>query len=161
MDWTAIRILKMDKVKEICEKHLLFGEGTLDEYREFLVKYYGARTEESVKQCINDIIDHSYLSNNSKDPEAKIKRCEYGIDTLISDVYKEAWIDYIEFKKGGNTMNRIVQILMERDKMTQEEAEQLCSETAEEVLANIDSAEEVMMEMLGLEPDYLEDLLYR
>ena len=61
---------------------------------------------------------------------------------------------------GGNTMNRIVQILMERDKMTQLEAEQLCSETAEAVLADIDYAEEVMQDMLGLEPDYLEDLLY-
>lgn len=58
-------------------------------------------------------------------------------------------------------MNRIVRILMERDEMTREEAEELVEETREEVLAAADSCEvdDIMADYLGLEPDYIIDLL--
>ena len=57
-------------------------------------------------------------------------------------------------------MNKIVEILMERDGMSQDEAQSLVDETREEVL-NSDSfdVDDVMADMLGLEPDYIFDLL--
>lgn len=57
-------------------------------------------------------------------------------------------------------MNKIVKILMERDSMGKEEAEELVNETREEVLAaeSLD-ADEIIMNNLGLEPDYIFDLL--
>lgn len=57
-------------------------------------------------------------------------------------------------------MNKIVKILMERDSMSKEEAEELVNETREEVLAaeSLDT-DEIIMNNLGLEPDYIFDLL--
>lgn len=57
-------------------------------------------------------------------------------------------------------MNRVVKILMERDGITREEAEQLIKETREEILEGSPrEADEVMAENLGLEPDYIMDIL--
>lgn len=58
-------------------------------------------------------------------------------------------------------MNRVIKILMERDGITREEAEELVSETREEILASdrIFEAEEIMMNNLGLEMDYIFDIL--
>lgn len=57
-------------------------------------------------------------------------------------------------------MNKIVEILMDRDDMTQKEAKELVAETREEVMAGDPwEAEEIMRNNLGLEPDYIFDLL--
>ena len=58
-------------------------------------------------------------------------------------------------------MNRVVKILMERDGMSQEEAEELVEDTAAE-LAECDSiidADDIIACNLGLEPDYIMDIL--
>lgn len=58
-------------------------------------------------------------------------------------------------------MNRIVEMLMARDDMTKKEAEELVAETREEVLAGSPGeADEIMAANLGLEPDYIIDLLF-
>lgn len=56
-------------------------------------------------------------------------------------------------------MNIVLKILMERDCMTQEEAETYLDEVREELLAS-DSfeADEIIRNMLGLEPDYILDI---
>lgn len=55
-------------------------------------------------------------------------------------------------------MNKIVQILMQRDKMTREEAEELVNEVRNEAFDNLFEADDIMLSMLSLEPDYLMDL---
>lgn len=58
-------------------------------------------------------------------------------------------------------MNRIVEILMDRDGMTKREAERLVKETRDEVLmCSPSEAEDIMLDNLGLEPDYIIDLLF-
>lgn len=61
-------------------------------------------------------------------------------------------------------MNRIVSIIMRRDDMTREEAEELVEEARQAMLevaeeGSLDEAEEIMMDYLGLEMDYIVDLL--
>ena len=58
-------------------------------------------------------------------------------------------------------MNRVVEILMNRDNMPQEHAERLVQETRDEImmLDNPLEADDVLMEYLGLESDYLHDVL--
>ena len=56
-------------------------------------------------------------------------------------------------------MNRIVDILMKRDKMSQREAEALVNETLNEILDDPAAADDIMLSYLGLEPDYIIDLL--
>lgn len=59
-------------------------------------------------------------------------------------------------------MNRIIKILIERDGMSEQEARDLFKETRDEILMLDDpfEAEDIMSEYLGLEPDYIEDLLF-
>ena len=60
-------------------------------------------------------------------------------------------------------MNRVVKILMDRDNIDQENAEALVRETRDEILsldeANVFEADEIIYEYLGLEPDYIFDIL--
>jgi len=58
-------------------------------------------------------------------------------------------------------MNKVVKILMNRDGMPQNHAERLIRETRDEImmLDNPLEADDVLMDYLGLEPDYLEDVL--
>ena len=56
-------------------------------------------------------------------------------------------------------MNTVVKILMKRDGMTKEDAVALVEETSEEIMMNPDEAEEIMMNNLGLEMDYIFDIL--
>ena len=60
-------------------------------------------------------------------------------------------------------MNRIVKILMERDDIDQEIAESLVIKTRDEILsldeANVFEADEIIYEYLGLESDYIFDIL--
>ena len=55
-------------------------------------------------------------------------------------------------------MKEVITILMERDGISEEEARALVKETRDEIMMLDDpcKAEEVFMEYLGLEPDYLE-----
>ena len=54
-------------------------------------------------------------------------------------------------------MNKVVRILMERDGISEEEARALVKETRDEIvmLDNPFEAENIIMEYLGLEPDYI------
>lgn len=58
-------------------------------------------------------------------------------------------------------MNKVTKILMERDGMTREEAEKLIAETREEILSSdhLFEVEDIIMDNLGLEPDYIFDLI--
>ena len=53
----------------------------------------------------------------------------------------------------------IVRTLVERDGISEQEAEQMVREARERVLEDGEDPEEVLLEEFGLEPDYLEDLL--
>ena len=52
----------------------------------------------------------------------------------------------------------IKKVLMERDGISAEEAEEMIEELRERVLEGED-AEELLLEELGLEPDYVDELL--
>ena len=58
-------------------------------------------------------------------------------------------------------MKKIIKILMERDGISEEEARALVKETRDEIamLDNPFEAENIIMEYLGLEPDYMFDVL--
>lgn len=61
-------------------------------------------------------------------------------------------------------MNKVVKILMERDDMTEQEAKDLINECREDMQNAIESgdyeyAEACMSDYLGLEPDYIFDIL--
>lgn len=60
--------------------------------------------------------------------------------------------------------NRVVRILMHRDGITEEEAVSLVEHTASEIYDAIEGTncmepEDIMMDELGLEPDYMFDIL--
>lgn len=60
--------------------------------------------------------------------------------------------------------NRVVRILMHRDGLTEEEAVSMVEATASEIYDAIEGTscvepEEIMMNELGLEPDYIFDIL--
>ena len=59
-------------------------------------------------------------------------------------------------------MNRVVEILMKRDGISEDEAHALVCKTRDELimLDNPFEADEIIENYLGLEPDYLEDILY-
>ena len=57
-------------------------------------------------------------------------------------------------------MKSIVKILMERDDLTQEEAKQQVDDCRETILNSPDEdPSEIIQDELGLEPDYLEQIL--
>lgn len=57
-------------------------------------------------------------------------------------------------------MNKIVEILMERDGITEEDARTLIEETRDEIMCNPENADEIIQDYLGLEPDYLDYILH-
>lgn len=60
-------------------------------------------------------------------------------------------------------MNRVVKILMDRDNIDQENAEALVRETRDEILSldedDIFEIDDIILDYLGLEPDYVFDIL--
>ena len=56
-------------------------------------------------------------------------------------------------------MENIVDILMKRDGLTKQEAIELMEEAKQEMMNNMDEAEDIFMEYLGLEMDYIFDFL--
>lgn len=57
-------------------------------------------------------------------------------------------------------MEKIIKILMDRDDLDYKEAKSIVEETQEMILnADAMEADQIMAEQLGLEPDYLFDLL--
>lgn len=64
-----------------------------------------------------------------------------------------------------NPRNRVVQILMDRDNLTKQEAVEQVNKVRKmlyEVIesGNYDEAEDVMYSELGLEMDYIDDILF-
>lgn len=60
-------------------------------------------------------------------------------------------------------MNRIAKILMERDDLTKEEAEEEIKEVQsmmEDCGYNPEECEDILQSQLGLEPDYLMDIIF-
>lgn len=55
-------------------------------------------------------------------------------------------------------MQTILQVLMERDDLTEVEAQERIND-CKEMIAEGEDPEEVLMDELGLEPDYIFDLL--
>jgi len=56
-------------------------------------------------------------------------------------------------------MNKVIEILMKRDGTNYEDARDLVKETRDEIICNPDEAEEIIEDYLGLEPDYIENIL--
>lgn len=56
-------------------------------------------------------------------------------------------------------MNRVIDILMKRDGMDYEDARSLVKETQDEIISNPSDVDDIIQDYLGLEPDYLEDIL--
>ena len=58
-------------------------------------------------------------------------------------------------------MEKIIKILMERDGLSKEEALVLIKETRDEImmLDNPFEADDIIQEYLGIEPDYLDDIM--
>lgn len=60
-------------------------------------------------------------------------------------------------------MQTIVEVLMERDSMTKEEAEELVETARDDLHSRLEEGEmpfEICGEYFGLEPDYIDELLY-
>lgn len=57
-------------------------------------------------------------------------------------------------------MNKIVEILMERDGISEEDARALIEETRDEIMCNPENSDEIIQDYLGLEPDYLDYILH-
>ena len=59
-------------------------------------------------------------------------------------------------------MNKVIEILMKRDGISEDEAKALVDETRDEIMMCDDPMEvdSIIMEYLGLEPDYLDDILF-
>lgn len=57
-------------------------------------------------------------------------------------------------------MDKVIKILMERDGMSRSDAKELVDETRELLLSSDTwEADEIMADQLGLEPDYIMDIL--
>lgn len=56
-------------------------------------------------------------------------------------------------------MNVVVELLMKRDGITEEEAREMIVETREEMLEDPYVADEILADNLGIEPDYIMDIL--
>lgn len=61
-------------------------------------------------------------------------------------------------------MSRLVKVLMNRDGVTRDEAERMVNEVREEILEAVydgdyNEAEDIMLSELGLEMDYIYDIL--
>lgn len=57
-------------------------------------------------------------------------------------------------------MNKVIRILRDRDDLTEKEARALCDECLDVMEAeNFLNGDDTMREILGLEPDYLFDLM--
>ena len=57
-------------------------------------------------------------------------------------------------------MNKIVEILMNRDGITEEDARALIEETRDEIMCNPENVDEIIQDYLGLETDYLDYILH-
>lgn len=56
--------------------------------------------------------------------------------------------------------NRVIRILMERDGMTQKEAEERLDYVREMIFDDPGIAEDIIASELGLEPDYIFDIIW-
>jgi len=56
-------------------------------------------------------------------------------------------------------MNNIVKILMQRDGLSEQEANELLDETREMIMEDANNAEDIILSHLGLETDYIFDII--
>ncbi len=87
----------------------------------------------------------------------------------MAPITEEQAADYELVPQVGRYSNpavkHIVQILMERDNISEQEAQRMVDDCRQQLLSEAvpsgdsDLAEEILAEELGLEPDYLMDLL--
>jgi len=56
-------------------------------------------------------------------------------------------------------MENIIKIIMERDDMTYEEAKEWVEEVRDMILEDVDNGVEILLNELGLEMDYIFDLI--
>ncbi len=56
-------------------------------------------------------------------------------------------------------MDKVIKILMNRDDIDYDSAKTLVQETIDEIIQHPNDSYEIIQEYLGLEPDYLEDLI--
>lgn len=64
-----------------------------------------------------------------------------------------------EMRCDDTMINPVIEILMRRDELTEQEAEESIAEVRELMIENPDDAAEILMDELGLEMDYLFDIL--
>ena len=57
------------------------------------------------------------------------------------------------------TTNRVIEILMKRDGVDYNTAKSMVEEASELIMNNPDEVDEIMSDELGLEPDYIFDIL--
>lgn len=89
-----------------------------------------------------------------------------GRDEIIEEIRQFMKDNDIKFddlrllKRGDYIMeNSVIEILMRRDELTRQEAEEVIEEVGELMIENPDDAAEILMDELGLEMDYLFDIL--
>ena len=66
------------------------------------------------------------------------------------------------WEEGVITMNKIVEILIRRDKITKEEAMQIFIDAQQDLIWRLEDnedADDICEEWFGLEPDYIFDLM--
>jgi len=93
-----------------------------------------------------------------------LRRIQVNPDGIPDDVITEDAKDVLikTIKPKEQTMNRIVQVLMDRDGLTEEDAKEQVAEMMEdfhERLAEGEDPSDICEEYFGLEPDYLEELI--
>ena len=72
-------------------------------------------------------------------------------------------LENAEIKSEEKRMKRIIEILMKRDGNTEKEAKARLEEVKDMLVEcnyDADETEKIMMEQLGLEMDYIEDILF-
>ena len=87
-----------------------------------------------------------------------LKLCEACKKQFLSELLENA-----EIKSEKKRMKRIIEILMKRDGNTEKEAKARLEEVKDMLVEcnyDADETEKIMMEQLGLEMDYIEDILF-
>lgn len=110
-----------------------------------------------IKSCVDVLIEYILLCHDCDYELANLAAHEtvVEVEQVVSKALYE--LGYEEPKD-----NRVVEILCRRDGITKEEAEQKINEVREMIYdcgCDYDEAEDIMSNELGLEMDYIEDLI--
>lgn len=107
-----------------------------------------------ITSCVDALIEYILLCNDCDYETANLAAHE-----TVAEVSK--LVDKALYELGYEA-NRVVEILCRRDKLTREEAEKKLEEVRQmisEVNYNYDEVEEIMSDELGLEMDYIHDVI--